>query len=99
MDSPHEPAEDRPATATDAGSPPGLAAAGGADLDETGFKAANRARFETDLEFVQCLANPFYLQSESPRHDLLRSFRSNRTQALILPPSPLPPQPSHSSPS
>ncbi|KAL7004749.1 suppressor of hpr1 [Cystobasidiomycetes sp. EMM_F5] len=27
------------------------------------FKAANRARFEADLEFVQCLANPFYLQT------------------------------------
>ncbi|GAA5949182.1 hypothetical protein JCM10213_008235 [Rhodosporidiobolus nylandii] len=26
-------------------------------------RAANRARFETELEFVQCLANPFYLQS------------------------------------
>ncbi|GAA5871150.1 hypothetical protein JCM3774_006806 [Rhodotorula dairenensis] len=24
---------------------------------------ANRIRFETELEFVQCLANPFYLQS------------------------------------
>ncbi|KAM0791659.1 hypothetical protein ACM66B_006095 [Microbotryomycetes sp. NB124-2] len=24
---------------------------------------ANRARFETELEFVQCLANPYYLQS------------------------------------
>lgn len=26
-------------------------------------KAANRARFELELEFVQSLANPFYLQS------------------------------------
>lgn len=26
-------------------------------------KEADRARFETELEFVQCLANPFYLQS------------------------------------
>ncbi|GAA5987376.1 hypothetical protein JCM10908_001931 [Rhodotorula pacifica] len=26
-------------------------------------KDANRIRFETELEFVQCLANPFYLQS------------------------------------
>jgi mediator of RNA polymerase II transcription subunit 31 len=26
-------------------------------------KAANRARFELELEFVQCLANPFYLHS------------------------------------
>ncbi|GAA6019608.1 hypothetical protein JCM10207_006942 [Rhodosporidiobolus poonsookiae] len=24
---------------------------------------SNRVRFETELEFVQCLANPFYLQS------------------------------------
>lgn len=37
-------------------------AAGGA-ADDTAFKAANRTRFETDLEFVQCLANPFYLQT------------------------------------
>ncbi|CEQ41252.1 SPOSA6832_02944 [Sporobolomyces salmonicolor] len=27
---------------------------------------SNRARFETELEFVQCLANPFYLQREAP---------------------------------
>ncbi|GAA5889971.1 hypothetical protein JCM6882_009186 [Rhodosporidiobolus microsporus] len=26
-------------------------------------KERNRVRFETELEFVQCLANPFYLQS------------------------------------
>jgi SOH1 len=26
-------------------------------------KVANRARFELELEFVQCLANPFYLHS------------------------------------
>lgn len=26
-------------------------------------KASNRARFELELEFVQSLANPFYLQS------------------------------------
>ena len=26
-------------------------------------RAANRARFELELEFVQALANPFYLQS------------------------------------
>ncbi|GAA5849222.1 hypothetical protein JCM8547_006481 [Rhodosporidiobolus lusitaniae] len=26
-------------------------------------REANRIRFETELEFVQCLANPFYLQS------------------------------------
>ncbi|KAL8287056.1 hypothetical protein RQP46_004062 [Phenoliferia psychrophenolica] len=26
-------------------------------------KEANQVRFETELEFVQCLANPFYLQS------------------------------------
>ncbi|KAF8200737.1 hypothetical protein BJ912DRAFT_579244 [Pholiota molesta] len=26
-------------------------------------KAANRARFELELEFVQALANPFYLHS------------------------------------
>ncbi|GAA5961369.1 hypothetical protein JCM21900_006682 [Sporobolomyces salmonicolor] len=25
-------------------------------------RESNRARFETELEFVQCLANPFYLQ-------------------------------------
>ncbi|KAK4705035.1 mediator of RNA polymerase II transcription subunit 31, partial [Phenoliferia sp. Uapishka_3] len=27
-------------------------------------KEANQVRFETELEFVQCLANPFYLQCE-----------------------------------
>jgi mediator of RNA polymerase II transcription subunit 31 len=26
-------------------------------------KAVNRARFELELEFVQCFANPFYLHS------------------------------------
>ncbi|GEM08895.1 hypothetical protein Rt10032_c06g2912 [Rhodotorula toruloides] len=26
-------------------------------------RIANKIRFETELEFVSCLANPFYLQS------------------------------------
>lgn len=30
---------------------------------ESDLKAANRARFELELEFVQSLANPFYLHS------------------------------------
>ncbi|TFK45887.1 SOH1-domain-containing protein [Heliocybe sulcata] len=30
---------------------------------ETDVRAANRARFELELEFVQALANPFYLHS------------------------------------
>ena len=30
---------------------------------EVDAKAANRARFELELEFVQSLANPFYLHS------------------------------------
>ena len=30
---------------------------------ETDVKAANRPRFELELEFVQALANPFYLHS------------------------------------
>ena len=29
----------------------------------TDLKTANRARFELELEFVQSLANPFYLHS------------------------------------
>jgi hypothetical protein len=31
--------------------------------DTTQARASNRARFELELEFVQALANPFYLQS------------------------------------
>ena len=30
---------------------------------EAELRAANRARFELELEFVQALANPFYLHS------------------------------------
>ena len=32
-------------------------------VNETDPRAANRARFEIELEFVQALANPFYLHS------------------------------------
>ena len=34
-----------------------------ASLDNADAKEANRARFELELEFVQALANPFYLHS------------------------------------
>ena len=34
-----------------------------ASATDADVKAANRARFELELEFVQALANPFYLHS------------------------------------
>merc|ERR1712093_636336 len=39
------------------------AMAGKAPAATQPYRDVNRARFETDLEFIQCLANPFYLQT------------------------------------
>lgn len=38
--------------------PPGLV-----EPNSTPMRTANRARFELELEFVQALANPFYLEN------------------------------------
>ncbi|GAA5839526.1 hypothetical protein JCM9279_005968 [Rhodotorula babjevae] len=42
---------------------PSPAPASSAPVPTPHQREANRIRFETELEFVQCLANPFYLQS------------------------------------
>ncbi|PPQ77195.1 hypothetical protein CVT25_011041 [Psilocybe cyanescens] len=46
-------------------------------------KAANRARFELELEFVQALANPFYLHSLAQQNILEQPAFINFLQYLL----------------
>jgi len=46
-------------------------------------KAANRARFELELEFVQALANPFYLHSLAQQNILEQATFINYLQYLL----------------
>jgi mediator of RNA polymerase II transcription subunit 31 len=46
-------------------------------------KAANRARFELELEFVQSLANPFYLQSLAQQNILEQPAFINFLEYLL----------------
>ncbi|KAF9453929.1 SOH1-domain-containing protein [Macrolepiota fuliginosa MF-IS2] len=46
-------------------------------------KAANRARFELELEFVQSLANPFYLQSLAQQNILEQPAFVNFLEYLL----------------
>jgi len=50
---------------------------------ETEAKAANRARFELELEFVQALANPFYLHSLAQQNILEQPAFVNFLQYLL----------------
>ena len=51
-----------------------------ADPDE---RAANRARFELELEFVQALANPFYLHSLAQQNILEQPAFINYLKYLL----------------
>ena len=51
-----------------------------ADADE---RAANRARFELELEFVQALANPFYLHSLAQQNILEQPAFINYLKYLL----------------
>jgi len=46
-------------------------------------KAANRARFELELEFVQCLANPYYLHSLAQQNILEQPAFINFLEYLL----------------
>lgn len=46
-------------------------------------RAANRARFELELEFVQALANPFYLHSLAQQNILSQPTFINFLQYLL----------------
>lgn len=51
--------------------------------DPTDPKAANRAKFELELEFVQSLANPFYLHSLAQQNILEQPSFINFLQYLL----------------
>ena len=50
---------------------------------EVEAKAANRARFELELEFVQALANPFYLHSLAQQNILEQPAFVNFLEYLL----------------
>lgn len=50
---------------------------------EAEAKAANRARFELELEFVQALANPFYLHSLAQQNILEQPAFVNFLEYLL----------------
>lgn len=50
---------------------------------EAEARAANRARFEIELEFVQALANPFYLHSLAQQNVLSQPVFVNFLQYLL----------------
>ena len=50
---------------------------------EAEAKAANRARFELELEFVQALANPFYLHSLAQQNVLEQPAFINFLEYLL----------------
>lgn len=47
------------------------------------IRAANRARFELELEFVQALANPFYLHSLAQQNILSQPAFVNFLEYLL----------------
>lgn len=49
----------------------------------TNAKAANKERFELELEFVQALANPFYLQSLAQQNILSQPTFINYLEYLL----------------
>ncbi|KAM6502444.1 Mediator complex, subunit Med31 [Amanita muscaria] len=51
--------------------------------DDVDAKAANRARFELELEFVQALANPFYLHSLAQQNILEQPAFINYLKYLL----------------
>jgi mediator of RNA polymerase II transcription subunit 31 len=50
---------------------------------EEDFKAANRAKFELELEFVQSLGNPFYLHSLAQQNILEQPAFVNYLKYLL----------------
>ena len=53
------------------------------NTSESEARAANRARFETELEFVQALANPFYLHSLAQQNILSQPVFVNFLNYLL----------------